>query len=240
MNHSNQPVAIVTGGGSGIGRAVAIGLGAKGYRLVLVGRRLEPLLETGQFLGHQGDDWMAFDADIASCHDRKKMISQTLDGFGRIDSVINNAGLGTCKSLGDLDEAEILDLFAVNAIGPIELVRLALPELIKSKGCVVNVASMAIVDPFVGLGVYGCAKAAVDGLTRAIQNEYGEQGVRAYTVAPGAVETEMLRSIVSEEMLPTDQTLSPETVAGKIIGCITGEVAQASGSTIFIDSEECG
>lgn len=236
MEHTNQPpVAIITGAGSGIGRAVAVGLGAKGYRVVLVGRRIEPLEAAGHLLGEREVDWITIGADIAQSADRTKIIKQAIASFGQIDVIVNNAGLGTCKSLGDLCEAEIQDLFSVNAVGPIELVRLALPELIKAKGCVVNVASMAIVDPFVGLGVYGCAKAAIDGLTRALHNEYGEQGVRAYTVAPGAVETEMLRSIVSAAILPTDQTLSPEQVAGKIVACITGEVAEASGSTIFVN-----
>ncbi len=237
MEHTNQPpVAIVTGAGSGIGRAVAIGLEAKGYAVVLVGRRSSPLEETGKLLGEQGVDWLAIGADIAQSTDRTEIINQTISGFGRIDAIVNNAGLGTCKSIGDLCETEIQDMFSVNAIGPIELVRLAIPELIKANGCVVNVASMAIVDPFVGLGVYGCTKAAIDGLTRALHNEYNEQGVRAYTVAPGAVETEMLRSIVSKDMLPTAQTLSPEQVAGKIIACIAGDAAEASGSTILMNS----
>ena len=101
----------------------------------------------------------------------------------------------------------------------------------------VNVASIAIVDPFIGLGVYGCAKAAVDGLTRALHNEYNKQGIRAYTIAPGAVETDMLRSIVSKDLLPTDQTLTPQQVAAKIVACITGDVSEESGSTIFVNSQ---
>ena len=236
MDHSKSPVAIVTGAGSGIGRAVAVGLGAKGYRVVLVGRREDPLIDTSEKLGEQGRDWIAVAGDIAQSEDRSAMIRQTISSFGQIDAIVNNAGLGTCKLLGDLSQSEILDLFAVNATGPIDLARLALPELIKSKGCVVNVASMAIVDPFVGLGIYGCAKAAIDGLTRAVRNEYGEQGVRAFTVAPGAVETDMLRSIVSAEILPNELTLSPEQVAAKIIACITVEVSEPSGSTILMNS----
>jgi len=227
---------MVTGAGSGIGRAVAIGLGAQGYSVILVGRKLENLEETGQIIWQQHrSDSHPVPIDITSTDERNWLIDEIYAAYGRLDALVNCAGIGTCKAIGELSEAEILELFKVNAIGPIELVRLALPELIKSKGCVVNVASMAIVDPFVGLGVYGCTKAAIDGLTRALHNEYGEQGVRAYTVAPGAVETEMLRSIVSKEMLPTDLTLSPEKVAGQIIACIVGEESQPSGSTILMN-----
>lgn len=236
MNETSKPVAIVTGAGSGIGRAVARGLRAKGYRLVLVGRRLEALRATGELLGEDGVDWEAVSADIGVCHDRKTILSATMSRFGQLDAVVNNAGLGTCKPIQELSESEVLDLFGVNAIGPIELVRLALPELIASRGCVINVGSVAMLDPFVGLGVYGCTKAAIDGLTRAIHNEYGDQGVRSLTIAPGAVETEMLRTIVSKDMLPTANTLSAEQVAGKIIACITGEASEPSGSTIVMNS----
>ena len=236
MNLSNQPVAIVTGAGSGIGRAASLGLAAKGYRVVLVGRRREALAQTAQRLGQDRKDWLAITGDITQSTDCSAIITQTIECFGQIDAIVNNAGLGTCHPLAELSESQIMDLFLVNAIGPINFVRLALPELIRVSGCVVNIASVAIVDPFIGLGVYGCTKAAVDGLTRTIHNEYGKQGVRAYTIAPGAVETEMLRSIVSKEMLPTANTLSAETVAGKIIACITGEVNDPSGSTIVVNS----
>lgn len=236
MKHINQPVAIVTGAGSGIGRVVAVGLGTQGYRVVLVGRRVEQLEQTGDLLDGQGAEWLVIAGDVALTRDRETICSQTLTRFGQVDVIVNNAGLGTCKKLGELSELEVSDLFAVNAIGPIELVRLVLPELIESNGCVVNVASMAIVDPFVGLGIYGCAKAALDGLTRSLHNEYGVRGVRAFTVAPGAVETEMLRSIVAVDILPTEQTLSPEKVAAKVISCINGEIEESSGSTILLQS----
>ncbi len=235
MENTSSPVAIVTGAGSGVGRAAALGLGACGYRVALIGRRLGLLEETGRTIGEQGVDWVAIPADI-SAHDDRMRIMEHANGLGRIDAIVNNAALGTCKKLGELGESEIAELFAVNAIGPIELVKLALPALIESKGCVVNVASVAMLDPFVGLGVYGCTKAAIDGLTRALHNEYGELGIRAYTIAPGAIETAMLRSIVSKEMLPTANTLSAEQVAGKIIACITGEVSEPSGSTIVMNN----
>jgi len=232
---ADRNVVIVTGAGSGIGRACAIGLGFKGYRVVLVGRRFEPLEDTGAMIGHRGEDWIAVRADLGEPLDRANIVEQSV-GFGGIDAIVNNAAIGTCRPLGELSESEISTMYAANAIGPTDLVRLALPNLLESKGCVVNIASVAMIDPFVGLGVYGCTKAAIDGLTRAIHNEYGEQDVRAYTIAPGAVETAMLRSIVSKDILPTANTLSAEQVAGKIIACILGEVSEPSGTTIVMNS----
>jgi len=233
---AQNPVVIITGGGSGIGRSAAISLGKQGFRVVLAGRKLEKLEETGELLDKHSVDWVAIPGDIADAQARHDLIAGTLDEYGQINAIVNNAGLGTCKLLGELSGQEVEDLFAVNTIGPIELVRIAIPELIRSGGCVVNIASIAIVDPFVGLGVYGCAKAAIDGLTRALHNEYGNQGVRAYTIAPGAVETQMLRSIVSEELLPKDLTMMPERIAELITDCITGQSDQGSGSTILVKS----
>ncbi len=236
MEHEQRPAAIVTGAGSGIGRETAGALHERGWRLVLVGRRPEALEETGRSLGGEGRAWIAVPADIGVGGERERVLETALGRFGRIDAIINNAALGTCKALDELREEEIDRLFAVNAIGPIGLVRGALPELIERRGCVVNVASMSMIDPFPGLGVYGCTKAAIDALTRCVHNEYGERGVRAYTIAPGAVETGMLRAIVSKGELPSEQTLAPERVAGRIVACVMGECEEASGSTIVMRS----
>jgi len=237
MTQSQQPVAIITGAGSGIGRAASIQLASHGYRVILVGRRLDSLNQTGEILSNTKAHWHAMDADISISQDRKKIVDEALTQYGRVDALVNNAAIGTCKPIGELSETEIRDLYEINAIGPTDLVRRLLPELTKTSGCVVNIASVAMIDPFEGLGIYGCTKAAIDSLTRAIHTEYHKQGVRAYTIAPGAVETDMLRSIVSAEMLPTEHTLSTETIASEITSCIMESGSHVSGSTIVLSSQ---
>ncbi len=234
MSKSSQSVVIITGAGSGIGRACAILLAKSGYRVALVGRRRENLEQTKDLIEDQ-DQALVIEADLSKTFDRQKIVDETITHFGRIDAVINNAGIGTHKVLADLSNNEIESLFAINSIGPIDLVRVALPELIINKGAVINVASVAISDPFVGLGVYGASKCAIDGLTRGIHNEYHDQGVRAWTLAPGAVETDMLRGIVSKEDLPTELTLTPERIAQEIRSFLDGTHPEPSGSTVFID-----
>lgn len=204
--------------------------------MVLVGRNTHTLEAAGQRIGDEGTDWIAVAADISQTNDRCGLLETALRRFHRIDAIVNNAALGTCKPLGEMSGEEINQLFAVNAVGPVELVKEALPELIERGGCVVNIASMAIVDPFPGLGVYGCTKAAIDALTRCLHIEYGDQGVRAYTVSPGAVETRLLRTIVSEEDLPASHTLAPERVAAQIVACVVGACDEPSGSTIVMVS----
>ncbi|MEX0876997.1 MAG: SDR family oxidoreductase [Phycisphaerales bacterium] len=228
-----KPVAIITGAGSGIGRAVAKRLSTRGP-VVLVGRRADPLKETGSMLGTEGEDWIAVPADIDAAEDRERIIERTIDTFGRLDYLINNAGLGTCAPLGELSERQIADLISVNLTAPILLTRLALPHLLDRGGCVVSIGSRSAEDPFPGLGVYGCAKAGLEGLARCIANEYGDQGIRAYTIHPGAVETAMLRSIVDEETLPGDMVLGPDDIAAQVERFVLGQHDEPSGSAVVV------
>ena len=97
---------------------------------------------------------------------------------------------------------------------------------------------MATVDPFPGLGVYAASKAALASLTRSLHNEGASHGIRAFSVAPGAVETKMLRQLFSTDQLPTDQTLEPAAVAEVVVGCIRGEREDDRGQTILLPSGE--
>ena len=232
---SDGKVAIVTGAGSGVGRCVSRQLVDKGYRVVLVGRTESSLRETGEMLGQEGLCWKAVPADIAVDADRARIVAETGAAFGRIDAVVNNAGLAGLKKLRDFTIEELREQFEVNAIGPIDLAARCMREMGEG-GAVVFTSSMSTKDPFPGLGVYGCAKSALNAACRAIKNEAGRSGVRAYAVAPGAIETGMLRSMWNEKVLPRDKTLDPETVAEVIVACVTGETDAASGETIFLPS----
>ena len=230
-NASDRPVSIVTGAGSGIGRAIALRL-AKLGPVVLVGRRGKPLRETGSLIGQEDRDWLAISADISEEDDRECVIESTLEHFGRIDHLINNAAIGTCASLCELREQQIEKLIRINLTAPLMLTRLALPHLAKQNGCVVSIGSRAAIDPFPGLGTYGCTKSGLEALARSIASEYTD--VRAFTVHPGAVETEMLRSIVSSDDLPTDQVLVPDDIAVEVEGFVLSKRPEPSGASIVV------
>ncbi|MEO1512387.1 MAG: SDR family oxidoreductase, partial [Planctomycetota bacterium] len=158
-------------------------------------------------------------------------------GMGGLTVLVNNAGWSPLTKLADQTPELIEQLYAVNAVGPTILARGAVRIMREAgAGSIVNVSSVASFDPFVGLGVYGAAKAATNTLARAIANEHGEEGIVAYTVAPGAVETELLRSIVDESMLPTEKTLSAGEVAAVIVDCALRRRSEPNGSTITIQS----
>lgn len=231
MSDPTPTVSIVTGAGSGIGKAIAQRLAQHGP-VVLAGRRPAPLQEVASGLGDEGKDWLVVPTDISKGEDRTRLIDQSLETFGRIDVLVNSAAIGTCGELGTLGEPEIEQLIDINLTAPILLTRLALQHLQKTNGCVVSIGSRAAIDPFPGLGTYGCTKAGLEAMARAIRNEYPQ--IRAFTVHPGAVETEMLRSIVSAEDLPGDQVLVPDDIAVAVESFVLGERPEPSGAAVVV------
>lgn len=231
MSNPNPIVSIITGAGSGIGKAITQRL-AKHGPVVLAGRRPNPLRDAATPLGVEGEDWIAVPTDISKGEDRCRLIDETLRVFGRVDALVNNAAIGTSGTISTLGEPEIEELISINLTAPILLTRLALQHLEKTNGCVISIGSRAAIDPFPGLGTYGCTKAGLEAMARAVKNEH--PSIRAYTVHPGAVETEMLRSIVSADDLPSDQVLEPDDIAIAVEGFVTNERPEPSGSSIVV------
>lgn len=233
MAHSER-VAIVTGAGSGIGREVTRMLHAEGYALALVGRRESALAETRSLLGARPVIEL-LPADLADTGAAERIVADTVGRLGRLDVVINNAGFAPMRPMHETDADESRRIFAVNTLGPIATIRAALPVLLDNgRGSIVTTTSVAADDPFPGLSVYGAAKAAMNTVSRGLANEYGDRGITAYAVAPGAVETAMLRAIISEDVMPADATLTPETVARVIVDAALGRRDEPNGSTITV------
>ena len=232
-------VAIVTGAGSGVGRATAVMLGARAWAVALVGRRREPLEETAELV--EGET-LILAADIATDEGARSIVRDTLAAFGRLDAIVNNAAMAPSKPLEQFSWAELEALYRVNAIGPGITIAEAWPALAAqhardgSTARIVNVSSMATVDPFPGLTPYAASKAAVNLLTKGCATEGASLGVKAFAVAPGAIETAMLRAIFTQEDLPPSQTLRPEQVAGVIVACAVGERDDENGSVILVPS----
>ncbi|MGH7242967.1 MAG: SDR family NAD(P)-dependent oxidoreductase [Phycisphaerales bacterium] len=233
MAETTNKTAIVTGAGSGIGLAVARMLGAKGYRLMLVGRDRGKLEQACTGLV----DPIVFCADLSKSSEAERMIDEGARLLGRIDVLVNNAGWTPLKSVGAHLAEDIEQVFRINAIGPCVAIARLFPILLKQGGgCIVNVSSMATVDPFPGLFAYAAAKASLNLMVKSCVNEGRSSGVRAFAVAPGAVETPLLRSMFPEAALPKSRTLSPERVAEVILDCINGKRENDLGGTILVPS----
>lgn len=234
-----RSVAIITGAGSGIGRAIAVALASDGWRLVLVGRTEATLEETGRTIAARVDDAgdaLVIPADLSDAEQARSVVSMTMEHFGRVDALINNAAICLAAPLEESDPDRLFTTFATNVFGPMLLTAAALPHMrSQRRGRVINISSIATLSPFPGLCMYAASKSAVESLTRSIMVEAGDAGVRAFTIAPGAVETKMLRGIVSERELPPDNTLAPVDIAQIVADCVAGH-RDADAGTVIVRS----
>jgi 3-oxoacyl-[acyl-carrier protein] reductase len=163
------------------------------------------------------------------------VVKQTLDRFGRIDAIVNNAGLAPLKPFDTMDNAEWHAVLDTNLSAAFYLCKLVWPVFReRGGGVVVNVSSLSARDPFEGFAAYGAAKAGLNIFSQALAREGSKIGVRVHVVAPGAVETEMFRGLFSEQQFGRDRTLDPAEVGRVIAGCICGDLACTSGEVLWI------
>lgn len=185
---SQAPVAIVTGAGSGIGRALAVSLLKQGWRLVLVGRREDRLRETAASAPRQAVRVVA--CDIGAAAAPELIVGTTVDEFGRVDALVNNAGVAHFALVRDTSSADMALMVTTNLIGPLTLIRAAAAQLAAQRGVIVNVGSIGGVLALPGRATYGASKAALHHLTRSLARELAPD-IRVNAVAPGAIDTEM-------------------------------------------------
>ncbi|MCX5691867.1 MAG: SDR family NAD(P)-dependent oxidoreductase, partial [Planctomycetota bacterium] len=241
----STPVALVTGAGSGIGREVARQLSDLGFACVLCGRRVPPLEETASLLRGPA---LLLSVDLSKPRDVERMVDQAFDWRGRLDVLVNNAGWSPAATISQTDAKMIEQVFALNAMAPALTIARAWPRLTQQAAAahnsgrpmprvtIVNVSSMAVKDPFAQLYAYAAAKASTHLLARSAANEGQTLNIKAFAVAPGAVETELLRTIVTRDMLPEAMTLAPAQVAAVIVDCIRGEHDAQNGEPIWVPS----
>lgn len=234
-----RPVGVVTGAGSGIGLATALGLASEGFDLALVGRRAGPLEECAARIGASNPHARAMVrvADVGDPDAAAPLIDEVVARFGRLDALINNAGFAPLLPIGETTPGVLREAFAINAIGPGALIAAAWPRFIANgRGVVVNVSTMGTLDPFPGFFAYAAAKASVNLFARSIAKEGAPHAIRGFAVAPGAVETPMLRGLFGTDILPIEKCLRAEDVARVIVDCVLGKRDAENGATIFLPS----
>jgi NAD(P)-dependent dehydrogenase (short-subunit alcohol dehydrogenase family) len=185
-------VAIVTGAGQGIGRAIAIELASRGATVALADRDAQTADRTARELGAAGRRVLTITADVTRRPDRAALADRTMDAFGRIDILINNAGIHRTALPLDVTEEHWDALMDVNARATFFCTQAVLPHMIAARrGNVVNVASMAGKVTAKTSVPYAASKAAVIALTRGLALAYAADGIRVNCVCPGYVDTEM-------------------------------------------------
>jgi NAD(P)-dependent dehydrogenase (short-subunit alcohol dehydrogenase family) len=206
-----ERAALVTGGSSGIGLAIARMLRDEGFELTLVSRRLERVEAAAAELGAT-----AIAADVSEAEECTRVVAEHRDRFGRLDVLVNSAGIGIGGRVEDIP-AKHHDLqLAVNLRGLFLVTQAAIPLLRESRGWIVNLASIAGTLPTPGLATYGATKAAVIALTRSLNDELDADGIRAIALCPGFVDTPMAQWSGIEP----DDMIRPEDCAEVVRMCL--------------------
>jgi NAD(P)-dependent dehydrogenase (short-subunit alcohol dehydrogenase family) len=182
---------IITGAGTGIGRATALGAASAGARLTLVGRRPAPLADVGALCEQAGADVNIVVADVGAATSAQQIVDAALERFGSIYGLVNNAGIASLGGVGEVSDDDICSMFFVNTIGPLRLVTAAADALRQSGGVVVNILSAGAINAAPKGIAYGASKAALMHMTRSLARDLGPQGVRVNAVSPGVVQTEI-------------------------------------------------
>jgi NAD(P)-dependent dehydrogenase (short-subunit alcohol dehydrogenase family) len=197
MSSLKDKVVIVTGGSSGIGRATAIALAAKGASVMITGRREAALQEVRA----ANPAIATIVADVSLPADANRTVAAAIERFGRLDVLVNNAGAGAIMPLAEATADRISEIFAVNVVGPSLLASAALPHLRQTKGAIINISSTFGHKAGPGLSHYAASKAALEHLTRCWALELAPDGIRVNAVAAGPTESGALTGMMglSEE-----------------------------------------
>ena len=246
MRRFEDRVAIVTGGATGIGWAVARGFADEGASVVIAGRSAERGEEAAATLTTQGAQARFVRTDVSDSAAVRQLVERTVDDFGRIDVLVNNGGIEVDEGPDGPTEGDWDELFDINTKGTWLGCRFALPHLLESKGAIINNASVAALVGSPGHAAYAASKAAVVSLTQSLALAYAEQGVRINAICPGPILTEMTRlaweSTGGEEgrrknlaLCPARRAADPEEVAGLVLYLASPAAAFITGAAIPID-----
>ena len=248
MNKGNFEgrVAIVTGAARGMGEAVSRRLVAEGAKVCLVDRDADLVRGVAKQLG---DAAFAVPADVTDPAAIEGFVAAAVDRWGRLDMLHNNAGVTGRSGPALTSTLDDLDLvFAVNFRAAFVAIKAAVPHMEKNGGSIVNMSSLFGIRAAPGMGLYGASKAAVIGLTKTLSVELASKGIRVNTVAPGAIETDLLRSSNAAlhvpggpsyadklKAMPMGRAGTPDEAANLIVWLLGDEASFISGGVYQID-----
>jgi 3-oxoacyl-[acyl-carrier protein] reductase len=236
-------VALVTGGAQGIGRAVALLLGRNGADIVISDINLEKAEETANEVQAIGRKAMAMKVNVADLREVERMVEAIIEKFGKIDILINNAGIARDKLILRMTEEDWDAVLNVNLKGTFNCTKAVVRYMFKQKsGKIVNIASVTGEMGNAGQANYAASKAGVIGLTKTIAREFAQRGINVNAIAPGYIQTPMTEGLpekVKEELkrlIPMERLGQPEDVAQAVLflvsevsSYITGQVLNVNG-----------
>lgn len=217
-------VVLITGGTSGIGKALAFAFGRAGASVVITGRNEENLQATGEALTAQHIENLALVADVSREADCARMVSQTISRFGQLDILINNAGISMRALFQDVDLAVIRQVMDINFYGTVYATKYALPHILQTKGSVLGISSIAGYRGLPGRTGYSASKFAMHGFLETLRTEVLEKGVHVMIACPGFTASNIRNTALTAQgqvqgQSPLDEgkIMSAEEVADRIL-----------------------
>ena len=231
MSNLSGRTAIVTGGGQGIGRGIAMALARAGARVVIFGRTESTLRAARDDIAAFGGTAVPVVGDVASKDDRERLVKVTLDQFGSINILVNNAALIPHGELLKIEESVIESAWQVGPVASLMLMRLCHPHL-KGGGCIVNVSTAQSIGPRPGAGIYGATKAALNLISRSAAVEWGSVGIRVNTIMPFG------ESAAVKEFFANEREFAQATLASVPLGRVGDPELDIGRAVVFLASEE--
>ena len=236
-------VALVTGAGRGIGRAIALALGRQGCTVcVNYAHSRQAALETVQALRSSGTPAALYQADVADSDAVAAMVTQIRQDFGPVSLLVNNAGIAGQALFQDLSDAEWNRFLEVNLTGPRNTIRSVLPDMIRAQsGCIVNIASIWGLRGASCEVAYACTKAGVIAMTRSLALELAPSHLRVNCVAPGVIDTDMCRPLGEETLTdlaaqtPLGRLGTPEDIAAAVAFLASDQASFLTGQVLTAD-----
>lgn len=235
-----QPrTAVVTGAGVGIGKGIAITMAKEGYNVIVSDLNEENVKQTAEELAKAGAKAVAVKCDVSNAEDVKALFEQTVKEFGKVDVLINNAGIYPFVQFEQMQEADWDKVMDVNLKGVFLTSREALKSMPEG-GRIINISSIASIQGFAGLTHYCASKGAVNGMVRALALEAAPKNITVNAVAPGAIQTpgaqmpeENLKAILAG--IPIKRVGQPEDIANAVAFLASEKTSYITGQVIVVD-----
>ena len=241
-------VAIVTGGSKGIGRAIALAYAENGADVAIAARGVEALESTAKEIEALGRKVLAVPTDVGVTAEVDHLHAETVKALGDVDIVVNNAAYGGATEIEEVDDKLFDMTMRVNLWGPLRLAQLCHPAMKKKgEGVVINISSNEFAIGSVGMGVYPPSKAALSNLTLVLAKQWGKQGIRVLSIAPGLVRTELAAYLVEmfsknpemqAKINPLGRIGEPEDIAGLALLMASKMGRFCTATTLVVDGGE--
>ncbi|TKR73137.1 hypothetical protein L596_020482 [Steinernema carpocapsae] len=250
-NKFADKVAIITGSSSGIGQGIALLLAQQGAAVVIHGRSQEGIEETVTLLRENGvaeDKIHRVQGDISEEATAEQLINEALERFGRLDVLVNNAGIGAKPGIAADSEENLDCVFNVNFKSVVRLNKLAVPHLEKTSGNIVNISSVDALQSQDDYSYYACSKASLDHYMRHLAKTLARKGIRVNNVNPGLVRTNLVTRMgmdkdtfnelvdeVAKKDIPLGRTGTPKDIANAVSYLVSDEASYVTGTTLVVD-----